>query len=56
MKIVDYSQMKAPPRRFEQPNAAGRSYNRLGGRVIKDYSLEKKAGHNQRVFTGNSLE
>ena len=33
-----------------------RSYNRLGGREIKDYSLEEKAGHNQQVFPGNRLE
>jgi hypothetical protein len=39
--------MKTPPQQFEQPNAAGRSYNRLGGRVTKDYSLEKNIGHNQ---------
>jgi hypothetical protein len=27
-----------------------------GGRVIKEYSMEEKIGHNQRVFPGNSLE
>jgi hypothetical protein len=45
MKTVDYSQMKALLQRFEQLNAAERSYNGLEGRAIKDYSLKENAGH-----------